>query len=64
VEAARAESEVHYEITTIDGAKDGLPLVIRPAGDPSLDRLCSWLESNAVWVQERLARHGAILFRG
>lgn len=66
MEAARAEVEagIPYELTTLDGAKDGLPLVIRPAGDPSLDRLCAWLRSNPAWVQELLARHGAILFRG
>lgn len=64
VEAARVEAEIPYQLGTLEGAKDGLPLVVRPAGDPSLGPLCAWLVANASWVQERLARHGAILFRG
>ena len=63
-EAARLDTEPPYDVSTLDGDASGLPLVIRPAGDPSLARLCGWLEANAAWVQERITQHGAILFRG
>jgi len=53
-----------YEITTLADDRTALPLVVRPNGDPSLARLCAWLEANPAWVQDHLARHGGILFRG
>jgi len=42
----------------------GLPLCIEPEGDADLGRLCDWLRARADWVQEQLATHGALLFRG
>lgn len=39
-----------------------LPLVIRPALEGV--SLPDWVSANAAFVRERLARHGAILFRG
>jgi alpha-ketoglutarate-dependent taurine dioxygenase len=51
-------------MSTLGDDPGGLPLVLRPAGEPSLERLCAWLRASQAWVQERLARHGAILFRG
>lgn len=45
-----------------------LPLTISPrpdvAGAEALTPLCDWLRENADWVQERLAEHGALRFRG
>jgi alpha-ketoglutarate-dependent taurine dioxygenase len=45
-----------------------LPLTIQPpAGDPALRDvgwLCQWLKERSEWVQERLAHHGALRFRG
>lgn len=43
---------------------DALPLLVRPAGNPSLPDVCQWLRDNEAWVQERLTRNGALLFRG
>ena len=63
-EAAALDTEPPYDLSTLDGDPSGLPLVVRPSGDPSLARLCGWLAANPDWVQERITRHGAILFRG
>jgi alpha-ketoglutarate-dependent taurine dioxygenase len=45
-----------------------LPLLIRPGGGGAAERdpgrLADWLRERATWVQERLARHGALLLRG
>jgi len=45
-----------------------LPLTITPRpGNPSgadRDGLCQWLRANRDWVQEQLAQHGALRFRG
>ena len=62
VEAAR-RLEGEYRTETEVGPK-GVPLVVRPAGEAALEPLCAWLRENVDWVQERLVRHGAILFRG
>lgn len=64
MEAARAEIQPPYDVSTLDGDPNGLPLVVRPAGDPSVARLVGWLREHPDWVQERITRHGAILFRG
>jgi Taurine catabolism dioxygenase TauD, TfdA family len=61
---ASAESTQTYAISTLDGTPDGLPMVIEPNDDRDPGRLATWLEGEAVWVTERLARHGAILLRG
>lgn len=54
-----SELDVPYEV---DG---DLPLRIRPgSAGPDLNALCDWLEANVAWVQEKLTRHGALLFRG
>lgn len=41
-----------------------LPLIVTPQ-DPELPlkTACAWLEDNPEWVQEKLLKHGAILFR-
>ncbi len=45
-----------------------LPFQLRPRDGDAARRdvgaLCQWLKENADWVQERLTRHGALLFRG
>ena len=43
---------------------EGLPFCIEPTDDADVGRLCDWLRGNADWVQDRLTRHGALLFRG
>ncbi len=53
-----------YRLEPWGGCEDGLPLVIEPGASPDLGRLCDWLKQNSDGVQERLVRHGAILFRG
>jgi alpha-ketoglutarate-dependent taurine dioxygenase len=42
--------------------RDGLPLAILPAA-PGVDAL-SWAEANRAGIEEKLLRHGALLFRG
>ena len=53
-----------YEIHTLDGSADGLPLVIEPRGDRDAGRLAAWVRGNHDWIAENLTRHGALLFRG
>jgi hypothetical protein len=49
----------------IDSSDEGtLPLVIRPGRERSAAGLQRCLRENADWVQDRLAAHGALLFRG
>lgn len=64
MQAASIDDALPYATETLTGDPAGLPLVVLAGGDPSLDRLCGWLASHPDWVQEHLARHGAILFRG
>ncbi|MET0648995.1 MAG: condensation domain-containing protein [Pyrinomonadaceae bacterium] len=42
-------------------AGETLPLLVRP-GVEDVD-LAGWVEGNRAWVEERLARHGGLLFR-
>jgi alpha-ketoglutarate-dependent taurine dioxygenase len=51
-----------YRIEPLDGG--GLPLVVRPGPDASLPALVGWLRERPDWVGEKLAAHGALLFRG
>jgi alpha-ketoglutarate-dependent taurine dioxygenase len=56
-----------YALVTIADQKQDLPLVVEPqAGrlDTSLDALISWHGGNRDFLEEKLLRHGAILFRG
>ncbi len=42
-----------------------LPLHVEPGGDVTdVSTLRPWLDAHPEWVQERLVRHGALLFRG
>ncbi len=43
---------------------DALPLVIEARDDRDVGRLCDWLRAERGFVQERIVRHGALLFRG
>jgi alpha-ketoglutarate-dependent taurine dioxygenase len=56
--------ETPYSISPREGDAEALPLVVEPRGDRDRGRLCGWLRANSAWVQGRLARNGAILFRG
>lgn len=56
---------------TLAGARAGLPLLIEPGepgtagaptGDP--DVLAGFLTEHRAWIEQKLAQHGAILFRG
>jgi hypothetical protein len=51
-----------YRIAPLNAS--GLPLVVRPDGDAGVTRLVAWLRERPDWVQDRLAAHGALLFRG
>jgi alpha-ketoglutarate-dependent taurine dioxygenase len=53
---------VPYRTTVL--SPENLPLCIEPDGDADAGRLCEWLRANSDWVQDRLAAHGALLFRG
>lgn len=53
-----------YDVGPLAEGDGTLPLVVRPAGDPDLGRLCAWLEADPERVQRLLTEHGAILFRG
>lgn len=41
-----------------------LPLVVEPKGEASAKELTRWLQESADAVEEKLLKHGAILFRG
>lgn len=62
--AAQTEAPCPYEIRTLDGSPDGLPLVIEPRADRNPAHLAAWLKQESAWVTEKLRSHGAILFRG
>jgi len=62
--AAPAPSHPPYEIRTWNGAPDGLPLVVEARDDRDPARLRAWIAAERDWLLDRLAVHGAILFRG
>jgi alpha-ketoglutarate-dependent taurine dioxygenase len=53
-----------YSVRPWGDAAGGLPLVVEALGDPDPDRLCAWIQAHQEGLRERLAAHGAILFRG
>jgi alpha-ketoglutarate-dependent taurine dioxygenase len=55
---------IPYEVRTLDGNPEGLPLVLSPRHDRDAGRLADWLHGHRDWVADRLAHHGALLFRG
>lgn len=59
---ALARDDAPYRIDAGDGA--ALPLVIDAGGAANRARLCDWLRERAPWVEQSLARHGALLLRG
>ena len=62
--AAAARPDSPYAIRTWDGSPDGLPLVVEARGDRDPERLRDWMRREHDWLRERLATHGALLFRG
>jgi alpha-ketoglutarate-dependent taurine dioxygenase len=62
--AAAARPDSPYAIRTWDGSPDGLPLVVEARGDRDPERLRDWMRREHDWLRERLAAHGALLFRG
>ena len=56
--------ECPYAVRTLNGAADGLPLVIQTEHDRDPERLCAWVGAHHEWIEERLRTHGAVLFRG
>ena len=42
----------------------GLPLIITPRWDNSLEFLVQWCKSNQEWLDQKLVQYGAILVRG
>jgi hypothetical protein len=62
--AAAHPLESPYCISPQEADPEALPLVVEPRGDRDRGRLCGWLRANSAWVQGRLARNGALLFRG
>ena len=53
-----------YAIHVWEGSDEGLPLVIEARGERNPAQLCRFLSKNLDWVRDRLAAHGALLFRG
>jgi len=53
-----------YDLSTLDGSPDGLPLVVTPRGDRDPRQLAAWIRDQHDWIAAQLTRHGAILFRG
>ena len=53
-----------YDIQTLNGDPDGLPLVIRAREDRDPEHLRSWISAHREWIADRLRSHGALLFRG
>lgn len=49
---------------TVDGEKNGLPLVITPGKIRDAAALSDWLRQESAWLQQQLRNHGAVLFRG
>jgi alpha-ketoglutarate-dependent taurine dioxygenase len=49
-----------------EGKGEALPLVVRPAteGNVSAEFLRSWISRNTEWLDGKLLKHGAVLFRG
>lgn len=62
--AAPASPRTPYEIRTWNGAPDGLPLVVEARDDRDPAHLRAWLAAERPWLLDRLAAHGAVLFRG
>src|SRR4051812_46297550 len=60
--AAVAPVEEMVREAPLAGSEAGLPLVLSPAA-PDVD-LFSWAEANRARLEEKLLRHGALLFRG
>lgn len=60
-EAIQTEREP-FATTTLNGK--ALPLVVQANGERDPALLAERLRANASWVQDKLIRHGAILFRG
>jgi alpha-ketoglutarate-dependent taurine dioxygenase len=56
--------EEPYEIRTLNGKPDGVPLVIEARRDRAAPQLCAWIAAHHVSIHEQLQLHGAILFRG
>ena len=50
--------------STLPQGKNGLPLLVEPAGDKSPAALADWLAENREWAERMLLEHGALLFRG
>jgi alpha-ketoglutarate-dependent taurine dioxygenase len=61
---AAVDQREPFAVTTLPEGPDGVPLVVRADGDDDPRRLAAWLRAHPAWVQERLTRHGALLFRG
>ena len=53
-----------YDVQTLNGHPDGLPLVIGAREDCDPERLRTWIGAHHGWLADRLRRHGALLFRG
>lgn len=51
-------------LTTVDGEKNGLPLVVTPGTARNVVELVAWLRAVPAWHKQQLLNHGAILFRG
>jgi len=59
-----AAVECPYDIRSLNGDPNGLPLMITPRQDGDARRLRTWLRAQHAWIEEQLHTHGAILFRG
>src|SRR5262245_18214390 len=53
-----------YDVHVWHGSSEGLPLMIEAQRERDEAKLCRFLGEQRAWVRDRLAAHGAILFRG
>lgn len=59
-----AAIECPYDIRSLNGDPEGLPLVIQARQDRDPHGLCVWIGAHHDWIAERLRARGALLFRG
>lgn len=52
------------QYTAPEFARNATPIMITPSADSNAESLRTWIQAHTDDIQDRLAKHGAILFRG